>query len=1114
MAAIPMKTQHLKGITQIPNKLPGILVAFFTVLLFFEVLPEVLGQDLFWTGNINTPPAAAGSGTWLTPEPSGFFSWSSTSASNTPTNWVDGSVAHFLGSNGGTATLGSDITAAGINFDAGANAFTIETNLNTLTITGNGIANSSGKTQTIINNAGVLSSTGAGVVSFNNASTAGSATIINNGSTASNASGGETDFNGTSTAGSATIINNGGANVINNGAAFSGDVGLTQFLDTSTAGNATITNNGGTAGGEVGGITFFQGSSTAGSATIVNNGGTISGSTIGASLTIFTGASTAGSAKITNNGGTVGGATGGETLFIGNTGVGTVSTVSGGTAPTGTVSTPIGSGGVASAGNATITNNGGTTLGAVGGITSFSTSSTAGNATIITNGGTGGGFGGITEFGDNADGGTAHAITNGNGTFDISGLTTPGMGIGSIEGSGNYFLGSKTLTVGGNNSSTTVSGVIQDGGAGSGLGGSLIKVGTGTLTLSGTNLYTGGTTIIAGTLQIGNGGTTGSIIGNVADNSILAFNRSDSLTFGGVISGTGNLVKIGAGTLTLPGANTYTGSTTVNAGSLIVDGSIASAQTLVNSGGSLGGHGFIGGGVVNNGIVRQVNSPGTLTIKGNYTQNASGTLSISVAGAAQGQHDLLAVQGHASLAGTLQLVRLGGFNLQPGDQITFLTANSGVSGTFGTLHNDFSTGTLVNGEVVYLPTSVVLEATQGSFSQIVASSSLTPNQAAVAKGLDSAVGDPRAAALFAFINTQPVSSLPQVLNLISPEQISSFQATGAAHGNVQIANLGGRMANIHAGSTGFSSTGLTLTGNAASLGEGFAGVSGSEGKGGPSVFAPIPENRWGVFATGIGEFTNVDSTPNAAGYNLDTGGMTLGVDYRLFPFLAIGLTAGYAHTNVDIDAGGGNIDVNSGKFGLYATAFGRGFYLDTAVSGGPSGYTTHRKALEGTATGSTGGADFNALVAVGYDWKIGGLSIGPTANFQYGYTGLDSFTETGSLAPLKYPNQSNESERTQFGLKTSYDWKIGHIDLLPEFSAAWQHEYGDSTYSIVASLASGAGNSFTVNGPPIGRDSLLIGAGLAVILNERVTTYLYYDGQFLRTNYLNNNVSAGIRVTF
>ena len=78
--------------------------------------------------------------------------------------------------------------------------------------------------------------------------------------------------------------------------------------------------------------------------------------------------------------------------------------------------------------------------------------------------GTGGGFGGTTEFFAFTNGGTARAITNANGNFDISRLSSPGTNIGSIEGSGNYFLGSKTLTVGGNNLSTTVSGVIQEGG--------------------------------------------------------------------------------------------------------------------------------------------------------------------------------------------------------------------------------------------------------------------------------------------------------------------------------------------------------------------------------------------------------------------------------------------------------------------------------------------------------------------------------------------------------------------------------------------------------------------------------------------------------------------------
>jgi len=793
-----------------------------------------------------------------------------------------------------------------------------------------------------------------------------------------------------------------------------------------------------------------------------------------------------------------------------------------------------------------------------------------------------------------------------NSTLDLNGFNNT---IGSLSGTGivlNNGAATATLTVGNDNTSTTFGGVLEDGTSVL----QLAKIGGGTLTLTGANTYTGGTMISAGILQIGNGGTTGSIAGNVIDNAVLAFDRSDSVAFGGAISGTGSvvnlgpgiltltgtntysggttisagtlqagsatafspnsafrvgsildlngfnntigslsgngtvlnngptiatltvgndntnttfggvlkdgsvlqLIKSGTGTLTLTGVNTYTGSTTVNSGSLIVDGSIASAQTLVNAGGFLGGHGTIGGNLVNNGIVGQVNSPGTLTVSGNYTQNAGGTLRIGVAGLAAGQYDVLAVNGHAAVAGTLQFIRLGSFNLQPGNQITFLTANNGVSGTFGTVDNGLAgTGTIVQVEVISLPNSVVLEGTQGSFTQLAG---LTPNEGAVAKMLDSARGDPREAQLFAFLDSQPLSALPNDLNLIAPVQNTSFRATTVSHANAQISNLGGRMSAIRAGLTGFTAMGFGLPGGAVSYGEGLQGENGPEGKAAPPAPAPAPQNRWGVFFTGLGEFTDINSTPQAAGYNVNTGGFTAGVDYRLTSFLALGLTAGYSHTGINIDQNGGNIDVNSGQFGLYATAWTKGFYLDAAISGGPDGYNSHRNALQGSANGNTSGPSFNVLAAVGYDWTHGALTIGPTASFQFGYVGLNEFSESGSLAPLKFPNQNSESERTAFGAKATYDWQVGHMHVLPQFSAAWQHEYGDTAYSIVASLASGAGDSFTVVGPQTGRDSLLIGAGVSVLLNDRVSTYIYYDGEFARTNYLGNAVTAGVRVTF
>ena len=86
--------------------------------------------------------------------------------------------------------------------------------------------------------------------------------------------------------------------------------------------------------------------------------------------------------------------------------------------------------------------------------------------------------------------------------------------------------------------------------------------------LTGNNTYTGGTTIAAGTLQLGDGGTTGSIVGDVLNNGTLAVNRSDTFTFEGVISGTGAFEQIGTGTTILTADNTYTGGTTIVAGTL------------------------------------------------------------------------------------------------------------------------------------------------------------------------------------------------------------------------------------------------------------------------------------------------------------------------------------------------------------------------------------------------------------------------------------------------------------------------------------------------------------------------------------------------------------------
>jgi outer membrane autotransporter protein len=168
----------------------------------------------------------------------------------------------------------------------------------------------------------------------------------------------------------------------------------------------------------------------------------------------------------------------------------------------------------------------------------------------------------------------------------------------------------------------------------------------------------------------------------------------------------------------------------------------------------------------------------------------------------------------------------------------------------------------------------------------------------------------------------------------------------------------------------------------------------------------------------------------------------------------------------------------------------------------------------GKARGETNGAEFNAMISTGYDWKKGNWTFGPTATFEYSNIGINKFTEEGSLAALEIQDQNEDSLRSTLGLRASYDWKTCGVIVRPEVRAAWQHEYGDRSYPIDSRFASGAGDIFTVHGPQIGRDNALISAGFAVRWNSRISTYVYYQGQIGRSNYDSHGATGGVRVSF
>jgi autotransporter-associated beta strand protein len=431
---------------------------------------------------------------------------------NNASNWTPATVpngpndtATFDVSNTTGITLPSltSIALNGMVFNPGASVYTISLT-GGFNISGTGIVNNSGVTQNItcdVANTGYF-----GVINFRRNATSGESMNYNvKGGPFSDFIGGAIWFYDQSSAGSGVFTTNGGSR---SGASGGG----IAFVDESTAAHATFIINGGAAGATGSGISFGGESSLAESSVAVNGGFFDYGPGLfayGTTVSLV-------NVTMTSNGGTDAGAFGGSSQM----------------------DSP-------SAQGCTFTSNGGVVSDAGGGVTEFSGTFDTGDSVLIANAGTNGGNGGVLLLLDSAVvGGRVELF--GDGTLDLSQHDAPGAGVGSIEGDGIVIMGALNLSVGSNSLSTTFSGTLE-GDAGS----SLTKVGMGTLTLSGANTYTGGTTIEGGKLVVNNRTESATGTGAVQVNAGILAGRGTIA--GPVTVGTGG----GAGAALSPGTRGF-----------------------------------------------------------------------------------------------------------------------------------------------------------------------------------------------------------------------------------------------------------------------------------------------------------------------------------------------------------------------------------------------------------------------------------------------------------------------------------------------------------------------------------------------------------------------------
>ena len=191
------------------------------------------------------------------------------------------------------------------------------------------------------------------------------------------------------------------------------------------------------------------------------------------------------------------------------------------------------------------------------------------NPTLVLNGGISGDFNLTTNT-------SATTILTGTNSYATTTISSGTLQIGNAGTTGTLGTGTVSdnaaLSFNRTDAGLSVSNVITG-------TGTLTQAGTGTTILTAANDYSGGTTISAGTLQLGDGGATGSITGSIVDNSNLEFDLSNSFTLANTISGSGNVIQAGAGsTITIAGTNSYTGTTSITDGEL-------SINTLLDVGG-------------------------------------------------------------------------------------------------------------------------------------------------------------------------------------------------------------------------------------------------------------------------------------------------------------------------------------------------------------------------------------------------------------------------------------------------------------------------------------------------------------------------------------------------
>ncbi len=533
----------------------------------------------------------------------------------------------------------------------------------------------------------------------------------------------------------------------------------------------------------------------------------------------------------------------------------------------------------------------------------------------------------------------------------------------------------------------------------------------------------------------------------------LIIQQMDDTVFSGEILGLGALIKDGEGDLKLNGDGTgFTGTGQVDGGTLSVNGDFGNANFEVNEGGTLGGAGTVGDTNVNGGTLAPGNSIDTLTVNGDLSFTAASVYEVEVDAA--GNADRIDATGTATLGGARVSVIAESGTYRPLTDYTILTAEEGISGTFGSVEANLA---FLDPSLSYSANAVTLRLVRNDID--FAAFGGTANQVAVANLIES----------FGYGN----ALYNEALTLVDSDVAVSF------------ASLSGEV---------YPAYGAALVETVEMLRRQTADAAQGEG----------------AFAWATGLYNGVDSGSGAGNIELLGKGAAGG-----FGFGGGGFTATAGVGKLDQDRGGsqfsdGDVTFAIGRLGWSGPS---GLAVSAGAQFGWVDAQTRRQTTLGTinqaVTGEIEGDYVQLFGELAYRLPAGGSFVAePFVGVSHVSLDLDGVTETGAPTALAIGAIDRDVTFADVGLRVSGDAGAG---VRPFASAAYRHAWGDRA-SVSSFGFAGLAGTGLVGAVPIAKSAAEVSGGVAVT-RGMIDFEVGYDATISK-GFDSHGVSAGFRLRF